>query len=67
MIWKHGLRQACIKWVLKEFGVKILSGFIWLRTGTSGGSCEQSSVSGCEFLVNLSDNQLLKRDNAPWS
>jgi hypothetical protein len=38
----------------------VWSGFIWLRIGTSGGSCEQGielsdSIKGVEFIEWLSD------------
>jgi hypothetical protein len=47
-------------------------GFIWLRIGTVDGSYKlgngpSGSITGAEFLDQLSDYQFLKKDSTPWS
>ena len=42
-----------------------LIGFVWLKTGTSG-RLVGSIICG-EFLDQLRNYQLLKRDSAPWT
>jgi hypothetical protein len=29
--------RIILEWILREYGVKVLIGFIWLRIGTNGG------------------------------
>jgi hypothetical protein len=58
--------------ILGKCGEKVWTGFIWLRMGPVTGSFERSNeasgyIKGGEFLVYLSDYQLLKKDSAPWS
>jgi hypothetical protein len=47
-------------------------GFIWLRIGSSGESCEHGngpsgSIKGREFLGQPNYYQLIKNYSAPWS
>jgi hypothetical protein len=51
--------------------VRVWNGFIWLRIGSSGGSCKHDteifgSIKVGEFVDLPSDYQLLKKDSAPW-
>jgi hypothetical protein len=48
------------KWILGKYGGKVWTGCIWLRLGTSTGSCEHENeslgfVKGGEFCDWLSD------------
>jgi hypothetical protein len=52
-----------IKMDLKEVGWRVWTGFIWLRIGTIGGSCEHMvSIKCWEFLGWLSIWWLFKKD-----
>jgi hypothetical protein len=49
--------KITLGWILQAYGGKLWTGFIWLRTGTSGGVlCEDGnehsvSIKGGEFVV----------------
>jgi hypothetical protein len=57
---------------LKKWDMRVLNGFNWLRIGPSGRvfqHCNELSVpkKGGEFLNQLKDYQLLKKDGSAWS
>jgi hypothetical protein len=41
--WMSRLQDMSVHGKLREIGCKVWIGFIWLRTGTSGGSCEHGN------------------------
>jgi hypothetical protein len=46
-------RKIILQWILGEKGGKMWTGFIWLQTGTNGGSYSNESyvpIKGGEFL-----------------
>jgi hypothetical protein len=61
-----------LKWIFKEEDGRMLTGFIWLRTGTMVASLEHSnkhsgSIKFWEFHECLSNYWLVKKDSVPWS
>jgi len=40
----HG--RIILDWILGQQGVKMWTGWIWLRIGTSGGRCEHGNTFG---------------------
>jgi hypothetical protein len=32
-----------LEWILRNYGGRVWTGFIWLRTGTGGASCEHGN------------------------
>jgi hypothetical protein len=47
--------RIILKWILRKLGVRVWSGFVWLRIRFIGGFCEHGnetsgSVKGGEFL-----------------
>jgi hypothetical protein len=32
--------KMILKWMLEKYGLRELTGFVWLRVGTGGGSCK---------------------------
>jgi hypothetical protein len=50
--------RIILKWISGKWDWTVGTGFIWLRIGTSGGSCEHgnehsSSIKGGEFLEQI--------------
>jgi hypothetical protein len=61
-----------LEWVLEKYGGRLCTGTVWLRIGTSGVSLEHGngpsgSIKGWEFLEQLNDYKLLKKDFALWN
>jgi hypothetical protein len=57
--------------IMKQY-VRVWTGIYWLRAGSRMGSCEHGnelsgSINDREFLNQLSDYQLLKKDSASWN
>jgi hypothetical protein len=52
--------------MLKEKDVRVWIGFIWLKMESNGGSCEHGNEPLIpQFLDQLSDYHLLKKDSTP--
>jgi hypothetical protein len=52
--------RIILKWILKKYGARLMTGLIWLRIGTGVHCYEPSdSVKGEEFFDLLSDYQFL--------
>jgi hypothetical protein len=61
-----------IKKTLKEWNVRVWTGFSWLRMRPGGNFYEHDnetsgSVRGGEFLDHVSDYQIIKKDPVPRS
>jgi hypothetical protein len=64
--------RIILKLIVKKYGLNMRVGFIWLKAVLVMGCYEQGhelsgSIKGREFLVYLSNFQLLKKDSAPLS
>jgi hypothetical protein len=46
-------RRIILRWILRKYGVRVWTGFMWIRVGSSGGNSNEPSVSmkGREFVV----------------
>jgi hypothetical protein len=58
-----------LKRILGKKGGRVWIGFMWLKIGTDGGSCEHGnkpsgSIKGGEFFEQLSAYKLFKKDFA---
>jgi hypothetical protein len=62
-----GIDMTIIAWTQIKLDVKVWSGFNWLRIRCSEHGSEPSgSINVGEFLVQLSDCQLLEVNSSPW-
>jgi hypothetical protein len=55
-----------LKWILEKQGGMVRTGFIWLRIGTNGGTCEhgngpKSCIKGVKFLTSLATVSFLRK------
>jgi hypothetical protein len=61
-------KEHNIKWIIGKFGVKIYTGFIWLRILTCGHRTEPLwSTKGVEFLDKVNGCEFFKKDSVLWS
>jgi hypothetical protein len=63
--------RKILKFVLEKWGERMWSGFIWLRTGSSFGRCEDgdgtSVLIRCKFRIRLRECWFLKRNSVSWT
>jgi hypothetical protein len=64
--------SVILRYTLKRQNMKEQTGFIWLRTGTCGGSCEHGNellgpIKGEKSLDQQNDCHILEKGSAPWN
>jgi hypothetical protein len=63
--------RKILKFILEKWGEMMWNGFIWLRTGSSFGRCENGDEASvlirCKFRTRPRECWFLKRDSVSWS
>jgi len=62
--------RKILKFILEKWDERVWNGFIWFRTGSSFGHCEDGDETSvlirCKFLTRLMECCFLKRDSVSW-